>query len=180
LKESIATHNLFETVLRMKKKNLFIIFILVVAVGAVYNLNRFRKPPLEGFRCGSQKIPDSTLRIYYILRFDTHNRTNNKAQKKPLYAILWKARPKGPKYSSSWHLVKMITSGEISIPQKEKVIYSLQPDFTLSVLPLKEVELNSLFDLFLDESKKEPFYKNSIWQSQIAPNLIIVELPDTE
>ena len=162
----------------MKKKNLFIIFIVVVVVGIVYNLNRNRTSPTEGFRCGSQKIPDSSLRNYYILRFDTLKGRDNKTVKKPLYAILWKARPAGTAHSSSWHLVKMITSGKIVIPQKEKVMYSLQPDFSLSILPLKEVELNALFDLFLSKIKKEPFYENNIWQSQIAPNLIIVEVPD--
>jgi hypothetical protein len=163
----------------MKKKNLFIIFVLVVLIGIVYNLNRFRKPPLAGFRCGSQEIPDSTLRNYYILRFDTI-KGGNDIKKKPLYAILWKAKPSGPKHSSSWHLVKMITGEKIAIPKKEKVIYSLQPDFTLSVLPLREVELNALFDLFLDSGEKEPFYKNSIWRSQIAPNLIMVEISENQ
>jgi hypothetical protein len=162
----------------MKKKNLFIIFILVVVIGVVYNLNRTRKSPTEGFRCGSQKIPDSSLKNYYILRFDTLKGIDNKTVKKPLYAILWKARPADTANSSSWHLVRLITAGKISIPKKEKAIYSLQPDFTLSILPLKEVELNALFDLFLSARKKEPFYKNSVWQSQIAPNLIIVEVPD--
>ena len=89
-----------------------------------------------------------------------------------------KQDPPVQRISSSWQLVKMITDGSVSIPQKEKAIYALQPDFTLSILPLKEVELNALFELFLASRKKEPFYNNSIWQSQIAPNLMIVEVPE--
>lgn len=162
----------------MKKKNLFIILILAVIVSVAYNLSRSMKSPTEGFQSGSQKIPESSLRNYYVFRFDTIKGVDNKIIKKPLYAILWKARPARSSSNSSWHLVKMINGGKVSIPQKGKTIYTLQPDFTLSPLPLKEIELNSLFELFLSKRKKEPFYSNSIWQSQIAPNLMIVEVPE--
>lgn len=162
----------------MKKKNLVIILILAIIISVAYNINRSRKSSTTGFQSGSQKIPESLLRNYYVFRFDTVKGIDNKTTKKPLYAILWKAQPASASYSSSWHLVKMINDGKISIPQNEKAIYSLQPDFTLSILPLKEVELNSLFELFLSTRKIEPFYNNSIWQSQIAPNLMIVEVPE--
>jgi len=116
------------------------------------------------------------LQNYYIFRYDIAKGLNNTKIKKPLYAILWKAQSTSLA-SSSWQLVKMINDRKISIPKKEKAIYSLQPDFTLSTLPLKEVDVNNLFDLFLSSKGNESFYKNSIWQSQIAPNLIIVEVP---
>lgn len=163
---------------KIKKKNLVIILFLVIVVGLVYNLNRGRKSSTEGFRCGSQKIPESTLRNYYIFRFDTIKITGEESVRKPRYAILWKSNTTDASYSSSWHLVKKINDGDIVIPQKEKAIYSLQPDFTLSILPLREVEVNSLFEMFLAKGSSKPFYENSIWQAQIAPNLVIVEVPE--
>lgn len=162
----------------MRKKNLAIILFLVIIVSLVYNLNRGRKLTAEGFQCGSQKISKSTVRNYYIFRFDTVKIKGKEEVRKPRYAILWRSKNVDASYSSSWHLVKKIHDGEIIIPQKEKVIYSLQPDFTLSILPLKEVELNSLFEMFLVKGKKKPFYENRIWQTQIAPNLVIVEVPE--
>jgi len=159
-----------------KKKNIFIVFILVVLIGIAYNLYRLRTPAVPGFRCGSQEIPSSSLRNYYILHFDSIAGKNGESVKIPLYAILWKAKPTGPKYSSNWQLVKMITAGEIAIPSRGKAIYALQPDFTMSILPLREVERNAIFDMFLSSKKKNPFNENSIWRSQVAPNLVIVEI----
>jgi hypothetical protein len=161
----------------MRKKKLFIVLIVAVIISVFFNLYRNRDIKTEGFRCGSQDIPDSSLQNYYIFRYDVAKGFNNTKIKKPLYAILWKSQSTSLASSSSWQVVKMINDRKISIAKKEKAIYSLQSDFTLSTLPLKEVEVNSLFDLFLSSKGNEPFYKNSIWQSQIAPNLIIVEVP---
>lgn len=163
--------------MNQNKKKIFIVLIIVIIAGILYNVYRLRGGPADGFRCGSQKIPDSTLRNYYIYSFETVKGDGGERIEKPFYAILWKSRPAAAASSSSWNVVKMINDGKISIPQDKKAIYSLQPDFALSILPLTEVEINSAFELFKISSNRKPFYDSRIWQAQIAPNLMIVELP---
>ncbi len=151
-------------------KNTVILVVTLMTLMTSFGCEKRSK--YRGSNFGSQAIQGTNLLNCYVLQFDTYTGQFDDRRRKPLFAILWKAKMAGSIESNGRNYVTAIHGHKISPPVKRMAVYALQSDYGLKEIPLSREDAEHVFRL---QTANKNFEQDVIWKRKVAPHLHIID-----